>query len=321
MRIDHADPSATGRERSRTILAPVRSTPEESETREVSAEAVLTEAVDAYRALLGERLLAAYALGSLAHGGFSALVSDIDLGLVLSDPVRSRDARRIRAVADAEKSKGSELGERLSVFWGTPTTLRGQLQGGRFPPLDRLDLLENGRLLAGTEARGGLPRPSASELLITGAEFAMGYLAGVPRSGRSRRLRAWARFVRREADVVAEIRRPEALLARGVRRVTKLVLFPVRFLFTAETGKVGTNDAAVAHYLARGQVPASTLVAVALAWRTVPPADEQVAAVLLGEEILPLYLYYIDDHITRLDSLGEGELARAFTRWRDRLLC
>jgi hypothetical protein len=46
----------------------------------VEDERVLAEAAEAYRVALGERLLAAYALGSLAHGGFSALVSDIDLG-------------------------------------------------------------------------------------------------------------------------------------------------------------------------------------------------------------------------------------------------
>jgi hypothetical protein len=33
------------------------------------------------------RLIAGYALGSLAHGGFSPLVSDVDLGLILEDPV------------------------------------------------------------------------------------------------------------------------------------------------------------------------------------------------------------------------------------------
>lgn len=38
-------------------------------------EAVLARAVSAYRAALGSRLIAAYALGSLAHGGFSSLVS------------------------------------------------------------------------------------------------------------------------------------------------------------------------------------------------------------------------------------------------------
>ena len=51
-------------------------------------DAVLAEAVSAFRAALGSRLVAGYALGSLAHGGFSPLVSDVDLGLVLQDPLR-----------------------------------------------------------------------------------------------------------------------------------------------------------------------------------------------------------------------------------------
>ena len=60
--------------------------------------AVLVEALDAYRNALGERLVAAYALGSLAHGGFSLLVSDVDLGLILADPVRPTDSEVIESV-------------------------------------------------------------------------------------------------------------------------------------------------------------------------------------------------------------------------------
>ena len=37
-------------------------------------QAVLAEAAIAYRQAFGKRLVAAYALGSLAHGGFSPLV-------------------------------------------------------------------------------------------------------------------------------------------------------------------------------------------------------------------------------------------------------
>ena len=33
-----------------------------------------------------------------------------------------------------------------------------------------------------------------------------------------------------------------------------------------------------------------------------------------------LYLHYIDDHVTRLDALGRLDLARAFERWRTRLV-
>ncbi len=47
-----------------------------------------------YRKVLGPRLVAAYALGSLAHGGFSPLVSDVDLGLVLTDPIEPPTRRR-----------------------------------------------------------------------------------------------------------------------------------------------------------------------------------------------------------------------------------
>ena len=281
---------------------------------------MLGEAAEAYRVRLGERLVAAYALGSLAHGGFSELVSDIDLGLIVSDPLQPADAETIKAVADIEKSKGTALHGRLSVFWGTPSTLRGEREGGRFPALDRLDLIENGRVLTGSDdARRSLPRPTAKELLITGAEFALDYLAGVSRPAGlpteglgSMRLAA--------EDAVEEILTPDLLLGRGVRRVTKLVLFPVRFVYTAATGRVGTNTAAVARYLEVHHAPSTRLVAAALAWRTAPPADQQAASRLLGEQMVPLYLYYIDDHIARLGSIGEVDLARAFQEWRDRLV-
>ena len=199
---------------------------------------MLARAVAAYRARLGSRLTAGYALGSLAHGGFSPLVSDVDLGLVLADPPRVRDQLTIRTVARSLRAGGSPLDQRLSVFWGTPGTLRGQRRGGRFPPLDRLDLIEYGRLLTGR-------------------------------------------------DVRAEVARPDRTAAE--------------------------------HYLARDGAPAAALVSAALAWRREFPAGAS-AADLLGRELIPLYVQYLDDHITRLDAAGRGRLARRFRRWRTRLL-
>jgi hypothetical protein len=76
----------------------------------------------------------------------------------------------------------------------------------------------------------GLLRPDRSELLVAGAEFALDALAD---------------------HIIDQASRPESLLAAGIRWTTKIVLFPVRFLFTAETGQEGTNHAAVTHYLAR----------------------------------------------------------------------
>jgi hypothetical protein len=277
-------------------------------------EAVLARAVSAYQAALGSRLIAGYALGSLAHGGFSPLVSDVDLGLILQDPLRARDRMTVRKVARSLRTGGSALNERLSVFWGTPSTLQGQGRGGRFPPLDRLDLLDYGRLLTGRDARSGVARPGQTELLVAGAEFALGYLGAARDS-----LRDWARLRPQNDDVLDEIRTPSRLVSRGPRRLTKVVLFPVRFLFTAETGQVGTNTLAVEHYLASTSAPATKLVTAALAWRLEPPADDEATA-LVGRELIPLYVHYIDDHITRLEAVSRHRLADSFRRWRTRLL-
>jgi hypothetical protein len=97
------------------------------------------------------------------------------------------------------------------------------------------------------------------------------------------------------------------------------VLFPVRFLFTAETGQAGASSLAAGHYLASAYAPASTLVTAALAWRLEPPADDEATA-LLGRELIPLYVQYIDDHITRLHAVNRHRLADRFGRWRTRLL-
>jgi hypothetical protein len=280
------------------------------------AEAVLADAVDAYRVALGGRLLAAYALGSLAHGGFSALVSDVDLGLILADPLQSEDDNVIHTVAESRKGAGSVLAERLSVFWGTPTTLRGESDGGRFPPLDRLDLIENGRLLTGADVRHTLSRPDAEELMVTGAEFALDFLAGV-RGDQTVGAGGLGSMQPATYEAIEEIRNPDALLARGVRRVTKLVLFPVRFMFTAETGRIGTNDDAVGWYLTAGNAPAGSLVRAARGWRAGAPVDRVAAARLLHRELVPLYLHYIDDHIDRLAVAGQPELVRGFELWRD----
>lgn len=282
----------------------------------VDGEVVLARAVAAYQAAFGSRLVAGYALGSLAHGGFSRLVSDVDLGLILRDPVRLSDRRVIRAVAASVAHGGPALADRLSVFWGTPATLAGRARGGRFPPLDRLDLLDSGRLLTGLDTRDTVARPGQAQLLAGGAEFALGYLAGdrdLPR-----RLRDWARR-RPGGDAVREIRTPPLLASRGPRRITKIVLFPVRFLYTARTGRAGLNSLAAEHYLSVPDAPGKALVAAAVRWRWEAPAGGEAAA-LLGPHLIPLYIHYIDDHIGRLDASGYHRLARRFRAWRQRLL-
>jgi len=282
-------------------------------------EAVLAEAAAAYREALGERLVAAYALGSLAHGGFSPLVSDVDLGLLLSDPIDRSDDETIQRVVDAMRQRGSALHRRLSVFWGTASTLQGRSSGGRFPPLDRLDLLEHGRLLFGVDTRQDLARPGSGELLVVGAEFALDFLGGGRATPRTTSP-GLGSMSPGDDNVTAEIRNPALLVSRGPRRLTKIVLFPVRFLFTAATGKVGTNELAVEHYLADKQAAAPELVRAALGWRHEPADNDEAATELLRRQLISLYLQYIDDHTVRLAAVGRSDLAAAFKRWHERLV-
>ena len=156
-----------------------------------------------------------------------------------------------------------------------PSSLAGRVPGGRFPLLDRLDLIEHGRLLQGEDARGGLVPSGRDELFVAGALFALEYLAGLdvePPLGSLHRARGSCQLIKKLVlfpvrflftageDAVEEILRPELLLARSVRRLTKLVLFPVRFLFTTEKGRVSTIAAAVDYYMAADASPGAVLV-------------------------------------------------------------
>jgi hypothetical protein len=275
-----------------------RSESQGDHTDAADGEDVLRDVVEYASDSVGERLVAAYAMGSLAHGGFSPLVSDVDVGLILRDPIRESDADSMAGVVENVRSVGSPLHGRVSVFWGTAESFAGRATGGRFPPLDRLCLLEHGRLLKGSDVRGGLTPPSQTELLIVGARFALELLAD---------------------DVVACARQPDRLVEAGIRWTTKIALFPARFLFTAETGREGTNDAAVQHYSTLKGTPGTALVRAAFDWRTNPPS-RQDAVRLLTDDLVPLYVYYLTDHIRRLESVDESELAGAFSDWRSRLI-
>lgn len=267
-------------------------------TDSASGEDVLRDVVRVASDSLGERLIAVYAMGSLAHGGFSPLVSDVDVGLILTDPIQESDADSVVGVAESVRSIGSPLHGRVSVFWATAESFAGRATGGRFPPLDRLCLLEHGRLLKGNDVRSGLTPPNQPELLITGARFALELLA---------------------EDVVACARQPDRFVEAGIRWTTKLALFPARFLLTAKTGREGTNEAAVQYYSELSGAPGTPLVRAAFDWRTNPPSAE-CALAMLTDDFVPLYAYYLTDYIRRLTSIGESELASAFSDWRWRLL-
>ena len=80
---------------------------------------------------LGQRLIGVYLIGSLAHGGYSARFSDIDIALIVEGALGSGEIDLVnRKVA----ARSVPLASRLSLFWTDRYFCIG-----RFPPLDRVD--------------------------------------------------------------------------------------------------------------------------------------------------------------------------------------
>ncbi len=208
---------------------------------------ILQSAVDLAQHILGERLEAVYAIGSLGHGGFVEAVSDVDIAVIVDrlSPGDRDIGERMVAGAEAQRMP---LAERLSVFWSDWRQLEGGTYGsGRFPAPDRVDLLASGRLLVGRDQRSRIATPSTEELLLDAATFATTRLLG--------------------GDLLRKLRNPEEVLGEGARATTKLVLFPVRFLYTAECGRVGSNEDAADWYLGDRVRPGREVVAAAARWR------------------------------------------------------
>jgi len=167
------------------------------------------------QAALGSELLGAYLIGSLAHGGFSQRYSDVDIALVTEAGLSSQILDRVRNEAAA---LSAEWGPKLSVFW----TDR-HFNAGRLPPLDRIDYLDHAVVLMERE-RVRPARPALEEV--------QRYLGGAP-------FASWTDLVKRFATA-------ETLAPKDRKAYLRTLLYPARFCFSWMTGRMGSNDEAVA---------------------------------------------------------------------------
>src|SRR5215469_17130268 len=87
---------------------------EANETARTAALKFADALASSYRTQLGQRLIGAYLIGSLAHGGFSHRYSDIDVALVIEDGLDAATLTTLRALAAEEDAA---LSQKLSVFW------------------------------------------------------------------------------------------------------------------------------------------------------------------------------------------------------------
>lgn len=254
-----------------------------------AAEQVLATTTEVARGVFGHELAAVFALGSLAHGGFAPLASDIDIALVLN-LVDQDTAESIAAVRRTSIARSSTpLAERLSIFWSDWHGVRhGAGVNTRLPAVDRLDLLDDGRLLFGNDERTGAQRPDRVTLIREGAQFAC------------------ARFDNAYLD---NLRRPAELVADGPRTATKAALFPIRLLYTLATGRIGYNKEAARWYARQGRYPA--LADAAIRGRENGISDAASAAAILQHHLVGLYIEFFDSYAAALTTSGHEVIARS----------
>jgi predicted nucleotidyltransferase len=169
----------------------------------------------AYRTQLGERLIGVYLIGSLAHGGFSARYSDIDVALVTEAGFDPEALARLR---DLAAERDATLTKKLSLFWSDR-----HFNVGRMPPIDRADYLDHAIVLTERE-RVVPPRPPVDEV--------RGYLQGAPFSN-------WAENAERFAKT-------DVLSPADHKAFIRTLLYPARLVYSWSTGRMASNDEAVA---------------------------------------------------------------------------
>ena len=259
----------------------------------IPAEQVVADTVHAAQLVLGAEIEAIFALGSLAHGGFSPLVSDVDVAIVLGSTAPTTAAQIAQVVSHVVQRARGPLSQRLSVFWADWDAVRtGRGDHKRLGPIDRLDLLDSGRLLLGADLREPSVRPSHRELVVMSADHILD------------------RFT---DDYLERLRDTHALVAGGPRAATKAILFPVRFMYTLKTGNIGLNDNSTHWYAAAG-LPGSELALTALQWRNAGIADEDLARHLLDRDLATIHTECFVEYARELDGLGDTRRAAALAQ-------
>jgi len=168
-----------------------------------------------WQASLRDELLGIYLLGSLAHGGFSRRYSDIDIAVITEHGLAPATLDALKATAFGASA---ELGPKVSTFW---TDRRFGV--GRFPPLDRADYLDCAVTLTERE-RVAPARPALEEVRA--------YLTGAP-------LANWVKGARAFAAGAA-------LDPKARKSYLRALLYPARFMMSFMTGRMASNDDAVA---------------------------------------------------------------------------
>jgi hypothetical protein len=211
------------------------------------------------------------------------------------DSIIDSDYDSVKLLWDEIKCSGLAYADRLSVFWSSYHQADDQAVG-RLPPLDRLDLIRCGILLAGIDKRNELTQPSEQEIILASAEFLISLLLT-------------------HEKLTKLITEPEKIINKGPRYFTKSVLFPVRLLFTLDQPTIISSNKEAIEYFKSTEFAANAsrtvqLIDAAYLLRNAP-LDQPITtinAALLQTDLLTLYLHCIKRYSTALKIMPNNTI-------------
>ena len=246
-----------------------------------------------------ENEVSVYVMGSLARGGFSDIASDIDVGIILKGPLDNA-REKIKDVLSAAHKTFPSIKNNISIFWGSVESLNGVIDAGRYPPFDRLDLIDHGLLLSGQDIRKMLDKPTRKELEIASATFSLSYLANQER--------------------IEEFHNCRRIAEKGIVYTTKTILFPARFIYLQRTGEIAGNEESSRYYVDNFKGPDAELIKQGYYWRLNSlPIDLNKVTNYLKEGVILLYINYINIYIQRLEYYKEKILRDKLIQWKENI--
>jgi len=242
-------------------------------------EPLLTSFIEQINDTFGNRIISIFKFGSLGdHGDFS-LCSDVDVAVML-DQLKNNDAKSIGIIGDELSKSDLTFSDKLSIFWSSYKSDDFSQGKGRFPALDRLDLIKHAILISGTDLRNTLPSPIHDKIIEESAEFILSYM-----------------LTKDKTDELYN--KPQQIMQKGARYFSKFVLFPVRLIFTLENpNAIASNKEAVDYFSNHHhhKLPPAVIALVKQAYElrsTNPDTEVKLDATIVESSIQQLYLHCI----------------------------
>ena len=268
-------------------------------TKNTEIKSLVNHIVVSANDIFNKQEVSIYIMGSLARGGFSVIASDIDLGIVIKGSLDGA-GEKIKDVLSVAHKNFPSVKNNISIFWGSVESINGAIEAGRYPPFDRLDLIDHALLLSGQDIRRMLTRPTRRELEIASSTFSLNHLASQER--------------------IDEFHNVQCIAKKGVVYTTKTILFPARFIYLERTGEVAGNKESSRYYLDNFKGPDAELINYGYHWRLNSlPNDLNIVTGYLKKGLTLLYINYINIYIQRMEQYEENLLKNELIQWKRKL--